>query len=249
MNITRHLATLTALLLLSGCASITTGTTQSIAVDTNPQRPADCRLSNEKGSWGVRAPGVTTVTKAYGPLSVTCTTQDGWGGSTAVQSTTAGAAYGNILAGGIIGAAVDMNSGAAYVYPAQVFVPLAQGGYATAAALSPPPPPPSPEPQRGGYRQRSQPTAQPTSATPYPQQPYPAYPAYQPPPPGYYYPPPGYQPPPQGYAPPPQPYPAPPPGYYQPQPGYPQQPVYQAPSHQPEQPNYRPPSRRTNKPD
>lgn len=119
---------------LSGCASITAGTTQSVAVDTNPQRPAECRLSNEKGTWFVRTPGTTTITKANGPLSATCSTTDGWGGSAAVQSTTAGAAFGNILAGGIIGAAVDMSSGAAYIYPAQIIVPLGQN-----AAYSLPP--------------------------------------------------------------------------------------------------------------
>ncbi len=136
MRTSRNFAVLLTLFLLSGCASITAGTTQSIAVDTQPQRAAECRLSNEKGSWSIRTPGVTTITKAYGPLSATCTTADGWGGSTAVQSTTAGAAFGNILAGGIIGAAVDMSSGAAYVYPAQVFVPIAPGGRG-AAALNP----------------------------------------------------------------------------------------------------------------
>lgn len=125
--------------LLSGCASITAGTTQSVAVDTNPQKAADCRLSNEKGTWSVRTPGVTTVTKANGPLSASCATTDGWGGSTAVQSTTAGAAFGNIVAGGIIGAAVDMSSGAAYIYPAQIIVPLGQGSAAgTVSAALPP---------------------------------------------------------------------------------------------------------------
>lgn len=235
---TRFLTALLTLALLSGCASITAGTTQSIAVDTQPQRPADCTLSNEKGTWAARAPGVTTVTKAYGPLTVTCRTPDGWGGSTAVQSTTAGAAFGNIVAGGVIGAAVDMSSGAAYVYPAQVFVPLAQGGYTNTAAMIPSPPPPV-EPQRVGYRQRSQ-QAPPAATAPYPQH---AYPAYQAPPPGYYYPPPGYQPPPQPHAPPPSAYQAPPPGYYPPPA------AYQYPEQQSSQPNYRPPSRRTAKPD
>lgn len=247
---TRFLAALLALALLPGCASITAGTTQSIAVDTQPQRPADCRLSNEKGTWGVRAPGVTTVTKAYGPLTVTCSTPDGWGGSTAIQSTTAGAAFGNIIAGGVIGAAVDMSSGAAYVYPPQVFVPLAPGGYTNTAAMSPPPPPPPVEPQRRGYRQRSQQATQ-AALAPYSQ---PTYPAYQAPPPGYYYPQPGYQPPPQPYPQPPAAYQSPPPGYYPPQGYQPPPPPYSAESYQPpapppSQPDYRPPSRRTNKPD
>lgn len=114
-----------AVLSLGGCASITAGTTQSVAVDTSPQKVAECQLVNEKGSWTVpRTPGSTTVNKAYGPLTVTCSTAQGHTGSSAVESTTAGAAFGNIIAGGIIGAAVDMSSGAAYTYPAQIVVPI-----------------------------------------------------------------------------------------------------------------------------
>lgn len=112
------------LLIATGCASITTGTTQSIAVDTNPSKPAECKATNDKGSWLVKTPGSLTVNKSGGPLSIACECPDGWGGINAVQSTTGGAVYGNILVGGIIGAAVDMSSGAAYQYPATVVVPI-----------------------------------------------------------------------------------------------------------------------------
>lgn len=117
---------LLAVLPVTACASITAGTTQSVAVDTNPSKSAECQISNEKGSWQVKTPGVTTVNKANGPLVASCTAPGGWKGSTTVQSTTAGAAFGNILAGGIIGAAVDMSSGAAYIYPGQIIVPLSR---------------------------------------------------------------------------------------------------------------------------
>ncbi|NYZ13455.1 hypothetical protein HL658_12920 [Azospirillum sp. RWY-5-1] len=119
---------------LQACASITAGTTQSVAVDTTPVQQAACTVQNEKGQWTIaRTPGIATVTKAYGPLSVQCRTEAGHSGSSSVQSTTAGAAFGNILAGGIIGAAVDMGSGAAYQYPAQVLVSM------TPPANQPPP--------------------------------------------------------------------------------------------------------------
>ena len=109
---------------LTACASITAGTTQSISVDTVPRKNADCNLKNDKGNWNVTAPGSTTVTKAYGALTVTCHAKGGWAGSTSVASTTAGASFGNILVGGVIGAGVDMASGAAYVYPSSVLVNL-----------------------------------------------------------------------------------------------------------------------------
>jgi len=114
-----------ALLATTACASITAGTTQAVAVNTAPRDGAECQLTNEKGSWTVpKTPGSTTVTKAYGELAVTCKHPDGHKGSTTMQSTTAGAAFGNIIAGGIIGAAVDMGSGAAYTYPASVLVAM-----------------------------------------------------------------------------------------------------------------------------
>lgn len=114
---------------LAACASITAGTTQNVSVSTTPEAGARCNLTNEKGTWTVPStPGNTTVTKAYGPLSVTCRTPgDRWTGSTSLESRTAGAAWGNVLAGGIIGAAIDMNNGAAYLYPGEVYVALEPG--------------------------------------------------------------------------------------------------------------------------
>jgi hypothetical protein len=49
----------------------------------------------------------------------------------------AGVAFCNILAGGIIGAAVDMSSGAAYKYPAQVIVPMALPAAPVLAVVTP----------------------------------------------------------------------------------------------------------------
>ncbi|MBB4265961.1 hypothetical protein [Roseospira visakhapatnamensis] len=125
---------------LSGCAAITTGTTQSMVVGTTPRDGARCSMTNEKGSWTVaKTPGASTVTRAYGDLVITCTHPDGSTGKTSVQSGTKGAAFGNIIAGGIIGAAVDMSSGAAYQYPSNITVSLGDPRIrpGTAAAPSP----------------------------------------------------------------------------------------------------------------
>jgi membrane-associated protease RseP (regulator of RpoE activity) len=126
----------------AGCASITAGTTESIAVSTMPRAGASCELANEKGRWTVNpTPGSTTISKAYGDLTVTCADPDGEQGATTIQSSTAGAAFGNILLGGIIGAAVDMSSGAAYLYPSNVTVTLAPMG--GGSQVAPPPALPS----------------------------------------------------------------------------------------------------------
>jgi hypothetical protein len=111
---------------LSACASITSGTTQTIAISTTPKAGAVCEVANEKGHWTVNpTPGITTVTKSYGDLTISCSHPDGDRGAISLQSSTAGSAFGNILVGGVIGAAVDMASGAAYTYPSNVAVPLA----------------------------------------------------------------------------------------------------------------------------
>lgn len=121
------LITLTSLILLSACASITQGTTQNLSVNTIPQKKdATCTLKNEKGSWVTPAPGLIGVRKAAGGLSIVCNAPKGYSGATSVESTTQGAAYGNILLGGIIGGAVDMSSGAAYAYPSTINVPISK---------------------------------------------------------------------------------------------------------------------------
>ena len=136
-------------LALGGCASITAGTTQTVLVSTVPTSGANCALANEKGRWVVNpTPGSTTVTKAYGDLTVSCSDPAGDQGATSVKSTTAGAAFGNILVGGIIGAAIDMSSGAAYEYPSNVvvtMVPSKRPAAVAAPAATNAPPPPAPQ--------------------------------------------------------------------------------------------------------
>jgi len=113
--------------LLNACASVTSGTTQTVSVQSSPYDGAECQLTNEKGSWSIaKTPANTSIARAYGDLVIACHHSNGAKGSTAVSSSTVGSAFGNILLGGIIGAAVDMSSGAAYEYPSTVNVLLAR---------------------------------------------------------------------------------------------------------------------------
>ena len=70
-----------AVLALTGCGTIINGTTQQIAVDTNPQKPSICQLSNEKGTWRVTTPGNVVVSRSEKDLSVICQTNDGYQGA------------------------------------------------------------------------------------------------------------------------------------------------------------------------
>ena len=115
-------------LALSGCATITTGQNQSVSVETRAKGAvvagASCQLTNDKGVWFVSTPGSVTVNRAYGDLAVKCTHEKFPPGTMIVKSTTKGMAFGNIIAGGIIGAAVDVGTGSAYDYPSLITLEL-----------------------------------------------------------------------------------------------------------------------------
>lgn len=120
----KKILALISLLTLSACASITTGQNQPVSVTTTPTSGASCKLVNDKGTWYVPStPGSVTVKRAHGDLSVTCEKENN-NGVSVVKSKTKGMAFGNIIAGGIIGGAIDAGTGAAYDYPSEIAVKL-----------------------------------------------------------------------------------------------------------------------------
>lgn len=136
---------LSALLLTTACASITTGTTQSVAVDTNPQG-ASCVISRD-GAQIARVPvtpGVVTVDKSSRALEVRCTRPGHADGVAVVPSSVQGMTAGNILAGGLVGVAVDAGTGAMHQYPQAVTVTLPQGAPALVPAATTVPAAPAP---------------------------------------------------------------------------------------------------------
>ncbi len=114
-------AVLLAAVTLSGCASIVSGTTQVVSVETlaqgAPVAGASCRLENEKGVYFVTTPGTVAVRRAHGDMRVKCEKSGVPAGFANIKSSTKGLVAGNILLGGAIGAGVDIASGAAYDYP------------------------------------------------------------------------------------------------------------------------------------
>jgi hypothetical protein len=130
---------LVVLVAASGCASIVNGHNQPLSLQTPDCEGASCTLTNSKGTWYVKSPGSVTVHRAYGDLMVTCAKEGYTGASNTVASSTKGMAFGNILFGGIIGAGVDIGTGAAYDYPALISNPISCKGPANAAAATAPP--------------------------------------------------------------------------------------------------------------
>jgi hypothetical protein len=128
-------AALGACLMFTGCASIVSGQNQSLSVTTKNNGAdvsgAKCSLSNDKGSWFTTTPGSVTVRRSFNDLTVNCALDGVEPGIMMVKSATKGMAFGNILFGGIIGAGVDISTGAAYDYPEVIAVNMGQ------AAVSP----------------------------------------------------------------------------------------------------------------
>ena len=109
----------------TGCASITGSKNQPVSMNAvcnaEPVNGANCTLSNDKGQWYVNTPGSVMIQKSGGDLAVSCKKQESSGGGTFVSKSNAGI-WGNILAGGLIGYAIDAGSGAGFDYPPNMTV-------------------------------------------------------------------------------------------------------------------------------
>ncbi|WP_156478166.1 MULTISPECIES: hypothetical protein [Acetobacter] len=108
-----------------GCASIIDGTSQQITVNTNPQG-ATCGLyrKNERIGTVEQTPGSVLVKKTKRDIWIECV-KDGYDVATYKNhSGVAGASFGNIAAGGLIGVAIDSASGADNKYDGTVNITL-----------------------------------------------------------------------------------------------------------------------------
>ena len=109
----------------TGCASITGSKNQPVSMNAvcnaEPVNGANCTLSNDKGQWFLTTPGSVMIQKSGGDLAVSCKKQESAGGGTFVSKANGGI-WCNILAGGIIGYAIDAGSGAGFDYPPNMTV-------------------------------------------------------------------------------------------------------------------------------
>ena len=112
---------------LTCCASVTSDQTQAItvlAVCPGSAAPvkAECVLENNKDRKLITSPGTVAVTRSFSDLTVLCNLPNTKGGRVVLSSKTDEKILGNLVAGGIIGAAVDVGTGAASNYPSRVTV-------------------------------------------------------------------------------------------------------------------------------
>ncbi|WP_207539003.1 hypothetical protein [Sabulicella rubraurantiaca] len=126
---------LLGLFLTTACATVTQGTTATIAVTTEPAG-ATCTVSRDGSPIAVvnPTPGTVTISRSSRDLAVRCERQ---GFQPAVATAPAGfqpMTMGNLLIGGLIGVAVDAASGAISTYPANVALTLPPGQFGTTEA-------------------------------------------------------------------------------------------------------------------
>jgi hypothetical protein len=133
----RSSAALTGLALtLGGCATVTTGTTQSINVDSEPQQ-AECTLRREGQALGtVTTPAPLTIRRHASTIQVACKKPGYEDGRVVMNSRYETASAGNFLIGGVIGVMVDSSSGASSRYESNVLVRLTPLSPADAAAVA-----------------------------------------------------------------------------------------------------------------
>jgi hypothetical protein len=118
LSLRTNLLVLTACL-MSGCASVLQGDHQSVQVTTycgQKAIPASCVASNAKGSWPFSSPAQIVVHKDLHSLSIRCKSpyfSESW---VHVPSSPNPMLAGNLILGGVVGAGVDLVSGAGFSY-------------------------------------------------------------------------------------------------------------------------------------
>lgn len=121
-----RLAVVIALGWMSGaCATIMTGTTQDLAVETDPAGAA-CKVERQGATVGMikSTPGKTNIPKHRDNIEVACNLPGYETSKEVLASSFTGATFGNIIAGGFVGVVIDASSGANNKYPDKVIMTL-----------------------------------------------------------------------------------------------------------------------------
>ena len=123
-----------ATLVAGGCATLTTGSSQTLTIVTEPAGAA-CLLRRGGDVIGAvnPTPGSIAVAKSHGAISVRCTRDGFLAAEQDLTATFQAATLGNVLLGGLIGIVVDAASGASATYEPQLLVLMVPAGFDSAA--------------------------------------------------------------------------------------------------------------------
>lgn len=131
----RLLAVVGLILTTAACATVVSGTTQEVFIETDPTG-ASCKVDRLGANVGVvnPTPGRVNVSRSKETMIVGCTREGYEQSNEVVASSFTGATLGNILLGGVVGVVVDAASGANNKYPDRVLVILTPASFPNDAA-------------------------------------------------------------------------------------------------------------------
>jgi len=122
-----------SVLSLCGCLTLEKGTKQPVTINTPGVTGVFCTLHNGAGTWHLAAPGTVIISQAYFDLVVTCRKNGYEDTVRKIQSHDVAATdsfkAGVYMAGAgpaALGYGVDAMSGAAWVYPASIVMPMTE---------------------------------------------------------------------------------------------------------------------------
>ena len=110
---------------LSGCASLLDDDFQEITVNLQcNEKPirGQCFAENSRGKWVFRAPSVVQVKNEYGDLEITCKPAYLPQFTVSVPAVPSWNLAGNLLMGGVIGAAYDVYKNTGLKYPETILI-------------------------------------------------------------------------------------------------------------------------------
>lgn len=122
---TRGIVLAASLLSLNACATIVSGSDETVSVTTPDVQAANCKLQNGKGEWHVTStPGTTLVKTSTGAMLINCEKPGYENGSAVFGSNVKGWIFGNLAFGGIIGVIIDISTGAGFDYQKDMSVAM-----------------------------------------------------------------------------------------------------------------------------
>lgn len=120
----RRLAALVAAALLSGCATVTSGTSQTVMINSDPEG-AECTVSRQEALLAtVTTPAPVTLKRHAASLYVLCRKAGYEDNRVVINSRFENASAGNFLLGGVVGTMIDASSGASSRYEPSILVRL-----------------------------------------------------------------------------------------------------------------------------
>lgn len=125
MNTLKLAGLLVLTCLATSCATVTTGTSQTITVETEPPG-ASCKMTRDNETIGVvnPTPGSVTIGKDKDDIDISCELSGYHTTTKNLDSSFQGMTLGNVILGGIIGIAIDAGSGAMNEYPSSISLRL-----------------------------------------------------------------------------------------------------------------------------